>query len=197
VLKKHDGILIPGGFGNTGITGKDMAIRYAREQKIPFLGICLGMQRAAVEFAQNVCGIKNAESDEREIPESLPLITTMESQREKIKMANMGGSMRLGSYDAILKKGTLARKIYISDTISERHRHRYELNPEYRDILEQHGMIISGSSPDGFLPEIIELDKKLHPFFIAVQFHPELQSRPLASHKLFDAFIKASLKNKK
>ncbi len=196
-LKKYDGILVPGGFGNNGIDGKDMVIKYARKNKIPFLGICLGMQRAAVEFAQNVCGLKTAESDERKISNSLPLITTMESQKEKIKTGNMGGSMRLGSYDAILKKGTLARKIYKTDSISERHRHRYELNPEYIDVLEKNGMIVSGYSPDGVLPEIIELNKKLHPFYIAVQFHPELQARPLDPHPLFNAFVKASLNNRK
>lgn len=196
-LKKYDGILVPGGFGNNGIDGKDMVIKYARENKIPFLGLCLGLQRAAVEFAQNVCGLKNAESDERNIKKSLPLITTMSDQVSKIAGANMGGTMRLGSCDAILKKESLARKIYGTDVISERHRHRYELNPEYVDILEEDGMIVSGYSPDGLLPEIVELDKKLHPFFIAVQFHPELQARPITSHPLFDAFINASLKNKK
>ncbi len=192
-LKKYDGVLVPGGFGNTGIDGKDMVIRYVREQKIPFFGICLGMQRAAIEFAQHVCGLENAESDERGIKGSLPLITTMQEQKEKIKTGNMGGSMRLGSYPAILKKGSLAEKIYGQQNISERHRHRYELNPEYRNILEENGMYISGASPDGTLPEIIELDTKKHPFFIAVQFHPELQARPLEPHPLFQAFIKASL----
>lgn len=196
VLKKHDGILVPGGFGNNGIDGKDIVIRYARENKIPFLGICLGLQRAAIEFAQNVCGLRNAESDERKISKSLPLITTMKDQISKIADANMGGSMRLGSCDAVLKKGTLARKIYKTDTISERHRHRYELNPEYVPTLEKYGMHVSGYSPDGLLPEIIELDTKIHPFYVAVQFHPELQARPLDSHPLFNAFIKASLKNK-
>lgn len=196
-LKKYDGVLIPGGFGNTGIDGKDMVISYVRKSKIPFLGICLGMQRAAIEFAQSVARIKDAESDERNISNSIPLITTMESQKTKIKNGNMGGSMRLGSCDAILKKGTLARKIYKKEIISERHRHRYELNPDFGELLESKGMIISGTSPDGLLPEIIELDKKIHPFFIAVQFHPELQARPLDSHPLFNAFISASLKNKK
>lgn len=196
-LGKYDGVLIPGGFGNTGIDGKDYVIKYVRENKIPFLGICLGMQRAVIEFAQNVCGIKKAESDERNIRNSVPLITTMEPQKIKIKTGDMGGSMRLGSFPAILKKGSLASKIYKTETISERHRHRYEVNPEYKDTLESRGMIISGISPDGLLPEIIELDQKIHPFFIAVQFHPELQARPLDSHPLFNAFVKASLKNKK
>ncbi len=196
-LKKYHGVLIPGGFGNTGIDGKDMVIKYVRKNNIPFLGICLGMQRAAVEFAQSVGKLQHAESDERNIKNSIPLVTTMESQKTKIKNANMGGTMRLGSHAAVLKKGTLARKIYKRETISERHRHRYELNPKFNDLLQSKGMVISATSPDGQLPEIIELDQKLHPFFIAVQFHPELQARPLNSHPLFNAFIKASLKNKK
>jgi CTP synthase len=197
LLKKYDGVLIPGGFGNTGIDGKDMVINYVRKNKIPFFGICLGMQRAAIEFAQSEGKLPDAESDERNLKNSIPLITTMESQKNNIKKGIMGGSMRLGSYDAILKKGTLARKIYKKEIISERHRHRYELNPDFGELLESKGMIISGTSPDGLLPEIIELNTKIHPFFIAVQFHPELRARPLDSHPLFDAFIKASLKNKK
>lgn len=196
-IKKYDGILIPGGFGNTGIDGKDKVIAYARKNKIPFFGICLGMQRAAIEFAQSVCGITSAESDEREMKKTTALITTMESQKSKIKNAHMGASMRLGSCSAILKKGTLAKKIYKTNFISERHRHRYELNPAFIDQLESKGMIISAMSSDGLLPEIIELDQNIHPFFIAVQFHPELQARPLTSHPLFNAFITASLKNKK
>ncbi len=193
-LKKYDGILVPGGFGNKGIDGKDKVIKYARENKVPLLGICLGLQRVAVEFAQSVCGLKNVESDERKLKNTLPLITTMEAQKSKIAQGDMGGSMRLGLYPAVLKKGSLVRKIYKTDMIHERHRHRYELNPEYIDILEQHGLVVSGMSPDGLLPEIVELDQKIHPFFVAVQFHPELQSRPLTSHPLFDAFVRASLK---
>ncbi len=193
-LKKFDGVLVPGGFGNRGIDGKDMVIRYAREQKIPFLGLCLGMQRASIEFMQNVCGVKNAESDERNIPGSLPLITILDGQDENIKKGKMGATLRLGAYEAVLKKGSLARKIYGKERIVERHRHRYELNPEYVPLLEKHGMHVSAWSPDGKLPEMVELDKKLHPFFIATQFHPELQARPLDPHPLFNAFIKASLK---
>ncbi len=196
-LSKFDGILVPGGFGNTGIDGKDMVIQYARENKIPFLGICLGLQRAAIEFAKNVCGLKNAESDERNIEGSLPLISTLEDQKEKIKSGNMGGSMRLGACPAVLKKDSLAAKVYGKTEISERHRHRYELNPEYVETLENNGMMVSGTSPDGKLPEIIELKSDLHPFFLAVQFHPELKSRPLTSHPIFDGFIKASLKRGK
>lgn len=195
VLKKYQAVLVPGGFGDSGIDGKDRVIQYVREQKIPFLGICLGMQRAAIEFAQHVCGIENAESEERSMKNILPLVAIMDSQKEKIKKGNMGASMRLGSYPAVLKKGSLARSIYKTDNITERHRHRYELNPEYVHALEEKGMIISARSPDGVLPEIIELDRKLHPFFIAVQFHPELQSRPERSHPLFDALLKAALDN--
>lgn len=196
-LSSFDAILIPGGFGNSGIEGKDLVIRYAREKKIPFLGICLGMQRAAIEFAQNVCGIENAESDERSLPNTQPLITTMSSQEDHIENKNMGGTMRLGSYETSVLKKTLAHRIYDADTISERHRHRYELNPEFIPALEEKGMKVSAYSENGLLPEIIELDKKLHPFFIAVQFHPELQSRPLHSHKLFDAFLKQAIKKRK
>mgnify|MGYP000859387580 CR=1 FL=1 len=196
-LKKYDGIIVPGGFGNRGLDGKDMVIKFARENKVPFLGLCLGLQRAAIEFAQSVCGLERAESDERGIKDALPLVTIMLGQNSHIKKGRMGATLRLGSHDAVLKKGSLAHKIYGQDTISERHRHRYELNPEYTATLEKNGMIISGKSPNGILPEVIELDRKLHPFFIAVQFHPELQSRPLSSHKLFDAFVKASLKYKK
>ena len=192
LLKKHDGILVPGGFGNRGIDGKDMVICYAREHKIPFLGLCLGLQRASIEFAQNVCGLKNAESDERKMKNTLPLITILEGQEKNIQEGKMGATLRLGAYPAQLTKGSLARKIYGKDMISERHRHRYELNPEYVPILEKHGMKISAWSPDGRLPEMIELDTKLHPFFVATQFHPELQARPLDSHPLFNAFIKAS-----
>jgi CTP synthase len=196
VLKKYQGILIPGGFGNSGIDGKDMVIRFARENKIPFLGICLGMQRAVVEFAQHVCGINRAESDERASPKSIPIITTMEDQLVNINREKMGGSMRLGNYTALLKKGSLAEGIYKSQNITERHRHRYELNPEYIQILKDNGMYISGTSLEGELAEIVELDKKIHPFFIAVQYHPEFQSRPLQSHPLFDAFVAAGLEKK-
>ena len=196
LLKQHDGVLVPGGFGNRGIDGKDMVIRYAREHKIPFLGLCLGLQRASIEFVQHVCGLKNAESDERNMKNTLPLITILEGQEKNIQEGKMGATLRLGAYPAKLTKGSLARKIYGKEMISERHRHRYELNPEYVPILEKHGMKISAWSPDGRLPEMIELDTKLHPFFIATQFHPELQARPLDPHPLFNAFIKASLNKK-
>lgn len=194
-LKKYAGILVPGGFGNTGIDGKDLVIRFARENNTPFLGICLGMQRAAVEFAQNVCGLTKAESDERNFKNSLPLVCTMDSQKEKIKSGDMGGSMRLGVYTTKLAKKTLAYKIYKSEIIKERHRHRYELNPEFISELEKNGMKISAYSEKGKLPEILEIDQDIHPFFIAVQFHPELCSRPEISHPLFDSFIKASKNN--
>ncbi len=197
LLEEVDGILVPGGFGNEGMDGKDRAIRYAREKKIPFLGLCLGMQRAAIEFAQHVAGLPRAESDERKIPGSIPLITTMETQKEKIAKQQLGGTMRLGAYRARIIPGTLAHGIYGREEISERHRHRYELNPEYVPQLEAHGMKVSAWSEEGELPEMIELDQKLHPFFIATQFHPELQARPLVPHPLFTAFLKASLEHQR
>jgi len=199
-LKKYDGVLVPGGFGNSGIEGKINVIEYVRKNKIPFLGICLGMQMASVEFARNVLKLKNAHSTEMSADTDHPIIDILDDQKEKMKNGNYGGSMRLGSYDALLKKGSLARKIYGTHSISERHRHRYELNTinnHYHKMFEENGLYVSGMSPDGLLPEIIELERKIHPFFIAVQFHPELQARPLEPHPLFNAFIFASLKNKK
>jgi len=196
-LKKYSGILVPGGFGTSGTLGKIKVIEYVRTKKIPFFGICLGMQMASVEFARNVCSLKNAHSTESNESTPYPIVDILPEQKEKLKRGDYGGSMRLGVYDAHLRKGSLVRKIYKSDIITERHRHRYELNPEYIQILEKNGMIVSGYSPDGLLPEIIELDKKIHPFFVAVQFHPELQAKPLDPHPLFTAFVKASLKNKK
>ena len=196
-LEKYDGVLIPGGFGTSGIEGKINVIEYARTNKIPFFGICLGMQMASVEFARNVLKLDNAHSTESNPKTPFPIIDILPTQKQKLKKGDYGGSMRLGTYDADLGKGTLARKIYHSDTITERHRHRYELIPgDYLEEFTKKGFIISGTSPDGLLPEIIELDQKIHPFFIAVQFHPELRARPLDPHPLFDAFIRASLKDR-
>jgi len=185
-----DGVLIPGGFGDRGIEGKIQAIRYAREKQIPFLGICLGMQLACIEFARNVCGIAGANS--REFDESCkePLIDLMEEQK---KLINKGATMRLGAYPCTIEKGTLAQKIYEDRNISERHRHRYEFNNAYRERLGNKGFVFSGLSPDGILVEIVELPK--HPFFLAVQFHPEFKSRPMTPHPLFSQFIKASVLN--
>jgi CTP synthase len=182
------GILVPYGFGHRGIEGKLLAIRYARGNKIPFLGICLGMQCAVIEFARNVCGIKNANSSEFNPGVSDPVIDIMEAQKA---IQQKGGTMRLGTYPCVTAKQTLTRKIYESEIIIERHRHRYELNNDYRRILQEHGMILSGLSPDGNLVEMIELGD--HPFFIGCQFHPELKSRIMRPHPIFRNFVKAGL----
>jgi len=192
-LSKYDGIIVPGGFGGRDIEGKIKAIRYAREKKVPFLGLCYGMQLATVEFARNVAGLKEANSAEinKNTPHSV--IDVIPDQAEKLKRANYGGTMRLGAYPAILTQGTIARRAYGKNKISERHRHRYEVNPEYIEKLEAKGLIFSGRSPDGLLMEIAELPRKSHPFFLGTQFHPELKSRPLSPHPLFREFIKAAV----
>lgn len=196
-LKRYSGILVPGGFGTSGIEGKINVIEYARTKKIPFFGICLGMQMASVEFARNVLMMTDAHSTESNIKTPFPIVDILLEQKEKLKKGDYGGSMRLGLYTAHLKKATLARKIYKSNIINERHRHRYELvTNQYEAVFAKKGFIISATSPDGMLPEIIELDQKKHPFFIAVQFHPECKARPLEPHPLFNEFIKASLKFK-
>ncbi len=188
-LEKYQGILVPGGFGNRGIDGKIIAIKYARENKIPFLGICLGMQMAVVEFSRNVLGIKDANSAELDDKTKNPVIHIMEEQK---KITDKGGTMRLGAYPCIIKKGTLAHKLYNKDEISERHRHRYEYNNGYKKQLEEKGLICSGTSPNGELVEIVEY--KDHPFFIAGQFHPEFQSRPDKPAPLFVGLIEAAKK---
>ena len=193
VFKDIDGIIVPGGFGYRGIEGKIDAIRYARENKIPFLGLCLGMQCAVIEFARNVCGMKKANSSEF-IPDTpYPVIDLMSDQED---VTEKGGTMRLGIYPCKLKDGTKARKLYDNkEIIYERHRHRYEVSNELRPILEKAGLIISGTSPDGRLVEIIEL--KDHPYFEATQAHPEFKSRPNRPHPLFLGFIEAALKERK
>lgn len=191
VFQNSKGILVPGGFGSRGIEGKIKACEYARVHKIPYLGICLGMQIAVIEFARNVCGLKNASSKEfNEITED-PVIDLMSDQKT---IVNMGGTLRLGNYRCKLQKGTLAYQDYREEEILERHRHRYEFNNAYREKLEEKGMIFSGINPESGLVEIIEL--KNHPHFIACQFHPEFKSRPNRCHPLFDSFIKASLSQK-
>ncbi|MGD8778654.1 MAG: CTP synthase [Ignavibacteria bacterium] len=187
-LDEIDGILIPGGFGERGIEGKIEACRHARENNIPFFGICLGMQCAIIEYARNVCGIKRANSSEFTRTKYNVIDIMPEQKKVKIK----GASMRLGAYPCDLAKGTKSRAAYRKDKVSERHRHRYEVNNEYREILTEHGMIISGVSPDNKLVEMIEL--KDHPWFVGCQFHPELKSRATKAHPLFREFIKASLK---
>ena len=193
-LKNISGILIPGGFGKRGTDGKIEAIQYSRLNKIPFLGICYGMQMAIIEFARNQLNIKNATSSEFD-KKGLPIVGLINEWSKDGKMIkgtdkDLGGTMRLGSYDAKLRDNSLIRKIYKSKIIKERHRHRYEVNIAFKDKFEKKGMIFSGLSPDGTLPEIIEL--KNHPWFIGVQFHPEFKSRPLSPHPLFSSFIKAA-----
>ena len=188
-LSKYDGIIVPGGFGNRGIEGKIETIRYARENKVPFLGICLGMQMAVVEFARNVLNIKDANSAEFDEKTQNPVIHIMEEQKGIDKK---GGTMRLGAYPCIIKEGSLASKIYGINEISERHRHRYEYNNAYRQKLEEAGLKVSGTSPDGLLVEIVEIEE--HPYFIAGQFHPELKSRPNKPAPLFVGLVKACLK---
>ena len=188
LLGDVDGILVPGGFGDRGIEGKITAIKYARENKIPYFGICLGMQLAVVEFARNVLGLHDAHSSEFDVSTKNPVIDLMPEQKD---IDEKGGTMRLGIYPCKIKEGSLAEKIYNERLIYERHRHRYELNNEYRDLLTSKGMVLSGLSPSERLVEIIEL--KDHPWFIGVQFHPEFKSRPNRPHPLFSEFIKVSL----
>lgn len=192
-LKGLNGIIVPGGFGNRGIEGKIETIKYARENNIPFLGICLGMQMAVVEFARNVLGIKDANSAEFSETTKNPVIHIMENQKNVEKK---GGTMRLGSYPCILKPGSIASRLYKTEKIDERHRHRYEYNNDYKERLENAGLICSGTSPDGNLVEIVEIEKK-HPYFIASQFHPELKSRPNKPAPLFVGLVEAAKKNRK
>jgi CTP synthase len=192
LFKNTHGILRPGGFGIRGIEGKINIVRYARENNIPLFGICLGMQTAVIEFAKNVCGIEDAFSSEFEENCKNPIIDLMKEQKY---INALGGTMRLGGYPCKIKQGTLADKIYEEESITERHRHRYEFNNKYREVIEQYGMIISGTSLDDLLVEIVEIPS--HPFFIGVQFHPEFQSRPDKPHKIFTAFVAAAKKRKK
>ncbi len=195
-LKKYDGVLVPGGFGSTGIDGKLNVIEYVRKNKIPFFGICYGMQLAVLEYAQNVLQLKNASTEEIDPKAEHLVIGIMPEQRENLAKQKLGGTMRLGQYPAILKAGSIAQKAYGKKEILERHRHRYEVNPEYISALIEKGMVFSGESPSGQLMEIVELPSTAHPFFVGVQFHPELQARPLDPHPLFTAFIEASHNSK-
>jgi len=198
-LRNVKGILVPGGFGDRGIEGKIKAIRYARECGIPFLGICLGMQLATVEFARNVCGLADAHSSEFDIKTPYPIIYLLtewidykdDTVQQRDENGNMGGTMRLGAYPCVLEKDSFAYKAYEQELISERHRHRYEFNNKYKENLKEKGLRISGCSPDGELVEIIEIES--HPWFMGCQFHPEFKSRPMSPHPLFREFIRASL----
>jgi len=187
-VERFDGVLVPGGFGERGIGGMLDTVRYIRESGIPYFGICLGLQCAIIEFARNVCGLEASHSSEFDQTTSDPVISLLDSQRQ---VTDMGGTMRLGAYPCRLEEGSLARKIYGCDEISERHRHRYEVNPGYRKTLGDCGMLFGGISPDGDLVEMIELPD--HPFFLATQFHPELKSRPNRPHPLFGAFVAAAV----
>ncbi len=199
-LKKYDGIIVPGGFGNRGIEGKIKAIKYCRKNKIPFFGLCLGLQLSVIEFARNVAGIKDATSREFDKNAKNPVIDVMQEQKELLKQKHYGGTMRLGAYDCQIQKGTISHKAYknwVKDAkgpymISERHRHRYEVNNDYRNILEEKGLVIAGINTKKNLIEIIEI--KNHPFFVGTQFHPEFKSRPLKPHPLFKEFIKVAIR---
>jgi len=195
-LNKYDGILVPGGFGETGIEGKLNVIKYVRENKIPYFGLCYGMQLMTIEYARNVLNLKDAHTAEINPKSEHIIIDIMPDQKKKLLNKDFGGSMRLGSYEAHLKKGTIARDSYNKDIIFERHRHRYEVNPVYINDLEKAGLVFSGISPDHRLCEIAELPASVHPFFLGTQFHPEFLARPLNPHPLFTAFIKAGMKRR-
>ncbi|MEG1361847.1 MAG: CTP synthase, partial [Lachnospiraceae bacterium] len=191
-LEDVQGILIPGGFGDRGIDGKITAIQYSREHHIPFLGLCLGMQLAIVEFSRHICGLNDAHSIELNPQTTHPVIALMPEQDG---VEDIGGTLRLGSYPCILDKNSKSYTLYGKELIEERHRHRYEVNNDYRKILTDHGMILSGMSPDGRIVEMIELND--HPWFIATQAHPELKSRPNRPHPLFKGFVEAAIEYKK
>lgn len=193
-LAKYDGIIVPGGFGHRGVEGIIHAIRYAREKKIPYFGLCYGMQLASIEFARNVLGKHQANTVEIDSATPYPIIHINPRQAKNVRENRYGGTMRLGAYDCALKSGSIVRKAYGSDIISERHRHRYELNNEYRQMLDHAGLKIVGVNPETDLVEIVEL--KGHPFFVGTQFHPELKSRPMRPHPLFVAFVSAAIRKK-
>jgi CTP synthase len=189
-FKNTQGILVPGGFGDRGIDGKIAAIKYARENNVPFLGLCLGMQLSIVEFARNICGLHDAHSIELDSKTQYPVIALMPDQDG---VEDIGGTLRLGSYPCVLDKTSKAYALYGEETIYERHRHRYEVNNDFRDTLTKHGMKLSGISPDGRIVEMIELPN--HPWFLATQAHPELKSRPNRPHPLFKGFVEAAIKH--
>lgn len=191
ILSQYDGVIVPGGFGESGVEGIIMAITYARTHAIPYFGLCYGMQLLVVEFARNVLGWKDAQTCEISKNTSHPVIDIMKDQTHHVKDGNYGATMRLGAYPAYLTKGSIARKAYGEDIVSERHRHRYEVNPLFIQDLEKAGLVFSGKSKDAVLMEIAELPLSKHPFFLGTQFHPEFKARPLHPHKLFTAFIKA------
>ena len=196
-LQDYDAILVPGGFGKRGIGGMLRAIKYARKSQTPYFGICLGMQTACIEYARNVCGLRDADSTEFNEETPFPVIFKL---RDLVDVEEYGGTMRLGDWKCRLAENSLAREIYHVTSpegeIGERHRHRYEFNPEYRSVLEKEGLVFSGVSPDGKFVEMIELPRETHPYFVACQFHPEYKSKPLAVHPLFDSFVQAAWQNR-
>ncbi len=197
VLKNYDGIIVPGGFGKRGVEGNLSAIKFARENKIPYFGLCYGMQMLVIEYARNILHLKDANTREVNPNSKNMVIDVMESQKEVLKNNLYGGSMRLGSFKAILRDGTIAQNSYGKKEVIERHRHRYEVNPSFVGDLEAKGLVFSGRSPNGHLMEIAELPKSKHPFFLGTQFHPEFLAHPLKPHPLFNAFIKACIGNQK
>ena len=192
-LRDFDAILVPGGFGKRGVAGMIRAISYARKSHTPYFGICLGMQTACIEFAQNVCGLKDSDSTEFDEKTPQPIIFKL---RDLVDVEDLGGTMRLGAWPCNLSNGSLAREVYGSEEISERHRHRFEFNPEFRETLERAGLVFSGVSPDGKFVEIVELSRDQHPWFLGCQFHPEYKSKPLNAHPLFSAFVRAAHENR-
>jgi CTP synthase len=193
-LRDFDAILVPGGFGKRGVAGMIRAIYYARKTRTPYFGICLGMQTACIEYARNVCDLKDADSTEFDLETPHPVIFKL---RDLVDVEELGGTMRLGAWPCRLAPGSLVQEIYSgADQISERHRHRYEFNPEFRQPLEQEGLVFSGVSPDGKFVEMIELSRDVHPWFVGCQFHPEYKSQPLNAHPLFAAFVRAAYENR-
>jgi CTP synthase len=195
-LSKYDGILVPGGFGESGIEGKIKVIQHARENKIPYFGLCYGMQLMVVEYARNVLGLKDANTVEINPKTQYPVIDIMPDQKKKLEIKDFGASMRLGTYEAVIKKGTVAYDAYKKAKVLERHRHRYEVNPNFVDQISGAGLVFSGTSPNGVLMEIAELPKSVHPFFLGTQFHPEFLARPLDPHPLFTEFVRVCMGNK-
>ncbi len=190
-LEKYDGVIVPGGFGETGIEGKIRAAQFCRERGVPYFGLCYGMHMLVIEYARTILGLSGAHTVEIDPSSPHPVIDVMPDQKKLIEEGKYGGTMRLGSYPCVLKDGTIAKEAYGTEIVEERHRHRYEVNPEYIDRLTDEGLIFSGTSPDGVLMEIAELPQKAHPFYLGCQFHPELQARPLTPHPLFTRFLQA------
>ena len=197
ILSKYHGIIVPGGFGESGIEGKIKAIQFAREKKIPYFGLCYGMQLMVIEYARHVLGLKDANTTEIKKSAADPVVDVMLEQKKHLADNKYGGTMRLGAYPCYLKKGTMARAAYKKELVEERHRHRYEINPAYVKSLEEAGLVFSGTSPDGVLMEIAELPRSVHPFMLGTQFHPEFQARPLTPHSLFTEFLRAAIKRKR